>query len=211
MFHYFNSSKQNGFTVVELLVTIGIMMVITSTIVFNQSTYTDGVALSSSVDNVSLSLFQAQAYGVSVKETETGSDDFSAAYGISFNIDGTVFNKNYIFFVDKEVNNKRYDYIGVWSDCTVGLECLEKNTLLGKNYISSICVVRTSGPEMCSSVARVDISFVRPNTDAIITFFNNGGSIYTLPNTIGAKIYITYPGGPTKSVLVYNTGQISVQ
>jgi hypothetical protein len=204
-----------GFTVAEMLTSLALMTIILSTVLVGQSKYSDGVNLSNATDNVSLALFQAQVYGVSVKEASTGSQDFNSPYGVSFNrIDlstGNSTNQNYIIFTDRVVKNQRYDYTAWWGDCSSGSECLENNLLPGKSYISAFCIVRSNASEICGTANRVDVVFNRPNPDAIIKFYNLGGNPINTANVIGARIQITYPGGPTKSVVVYNTGQISVQ
>src|SRR6266481_8758790 len=77
--------SRRGFTLVELLVTIGITLVILGTLVFNQSHYSDSAALKNLADTIGLTVRQAQVYGVSVKEFNTGSNNFSSAYGVDFN------------------------------------------------------------------------------------------------------------------------------
>ena len=67
-----------------------------------------------------------------------------------------------------------------------------------------------SAADICT-VGRVDISFARPNTEAQILFFNNGGQLFNPANMKGAKIVLESSGGLTRLVTVYATGQISVQ
>lgn len=215
MSHFFKIKKNKGFTVAEMLTSLAIMTIILSTVIVGQSKYSDGVNLSTAADNVSLALFQAQVYGVSVKEASTGSRDFNSPYGVSFNrIDlstGNSTNQNYILFTDRVLKNQRYDYVNWWGDCSSGSECVEKNLMPGKSYIQEFCIIRRNAAEVCGTANRVDIVFNRPNPEAIIKFYNLGGNPINMANVIGAKIKITYSGGPTKSVVVYNTGQISTQ
>jgi type II secretory pathway pseudopilin PulG len=219
MYHFFKPKKirdiTRGFTVVELLTSIGIMLIITSAVLFNQSTYTAGAALASSADSISSTLFQAQVYGVSVKEASTGSNDFSSLFGVSFNrVDlytGNITNQNYILFTDKVLKNQSYDYVNWWGDCSSGSECIENNLMPGQNYIKTFCILRSNAAELCGTVNRVDVMFKRPNLEAIMKFYNLGGNPVIMSNVIGVRIEISYPNGPSKSVVVYNTGQISVQ
>lgn len=197
-----------GFTLIELLVSIGIMAVILTVVVSKQSIYMDSAALSNLADEISLTISQAQAYGIGVKEFSPGSSEFSASYGLTFSLLGSGSNSAYLSFADRNGNNI---YDGNWS-CSIEStsECLERIDISRGNYIESLCVVRTSDADICN-IGRVDISFARPNTEAQLKFFNNGGQSYNPSGIKGARIVLESPGGLSRSVVVYTTGQISVQ
>lgn len=204
-----NFKDSAGFSLIEFIVSIGIVLVILSIVVSNQSTYTDGIALSNLADEISSTISQAQTYGVGVRELTPGI--FSAAYGLTFSLRSfpSGSNKDYIYFADKIPKNGIYD--GDWS-CPTGdsSECLLKTPILQNNIISDICVVRSVGADQCS-VGRVDVSFTRPTPEPRLLFFNQGGESLNLPNTIGARIELRSPAGAERSVTVYNTGQITAQ
>src|SRR3989344_1854050 len=206
MSHYFRNNR--AFTLIELLVTITIVTVILTIVVLNQSTYTDTAALSNLADEIGLTVSQAQAYGIGVKEFSPGTSNFSASYGLTFSLLSTGSNKAYLSFADRDGN---YIYGGDWS-CPVGgaSECLSKSDISRGNYIESICIVRTAGADLCD-VGRADIVFARPSTEDQTVFFNNGGQQYSPANIKGARIVLKSPHGSTRSVVVYETGQISVQ
>ncbi len=199
----------DGFTLIELLVSLGIVTVILSVVLLNQNAYTDGAALSILADELSLTVSQAQAYGIAVRELTPGSSNFSASYGLTVSLLGSGSPYAYLFFADRN-NNKLYD--GDWS-CPVGgaSECLEKVAISRGNFVDSLCVVVTSGADQCDTLKRIDVSFLRPDTVAQLTFFNSSGAVFTPSNMRGAKIVLKSPGGLTKSVIVYETGQVSVQ
>ena len=201
--------KSRGFSLVEVLVSLSIITVILTVIVLKQSSYVDSAALSNLADEISLSLSQAQAYGIAVKELTPGSSDFSASYGLAFSLLSDGSNINYIFFADRNNNNI---YEDGWScPLAAASECLEKTAISRGNYIDDICIVRTSGDDQCGSARRVDINFERPETSSHLTFFNNGGQTMSVQNLKGAKIVLKSPAGLSRSVVVYTTGQISVQ
>ena len=202
------SKGDRGLTLIELLVSISIISVILTVIILNQSTYVDSIALSNLADEISSTISQAQAYGVGVKEFSPGLSEFSASYGLTFSLLGSGSASDYLSFTDRN-SNKIYD--GDWS-CPVGgtSECREKVPITRGNYIESLCVVRTSGADICE-VGRVDISFARPSTEAQMLFFNLGGESFNPANIKGAKIVLRSPGGLARSVVVYSTGQVSVQ
>jgi prepilin-type N-terminal cleavage/methylation domain-containing protein len=207
------SNRKRGFTLAELVVTMGIVVTILTIVLLNQSNYTDGAALGGLTDEVSSAVTQAQVYGISVKELGTGSNDFSASYGVEFRLPeaGGTYDA-YILFADRlngGVKNMQYD--SGWSCPTDSLsECLSKIPITRGNKIKEICTIRTGGNDICN-IDKVDISFARPATEAQIKFFNNGGNPYSPANIVGVKITFESPKGLNKSVLVYTTGQVSVE
>jgi hypothetical protein len=178
-------------------------------IVLNQSTYSSSSTLNSLADSIGLSISEAQIYSVSVKQTTPGSSNFSSAYGVEFNVvSGVGTNDAYISFAD--INNSS-TYDSGWS-CPVsaGTECLTKTTLPKGYTISSLCEIPASGGENCN-VKRADVSFYRPNTDARIVYYDNTNTPVSFSNTKGLRITLTPPTGHSVSVVVYNTGQVSIQ
>lgn len=206
---FYSRNNNKGFTLIELIVSISIVAVILTVVLLNQSTYTDSLALTNLADEVSLTISQAQAYGIGVKEFIPGSNQFNYSYGLSFSLLNPIgFNKKiYLYFVDR--NNDNF-YNGD-NTCPVGgsSECLEKFDITRDNYIYSLCVVMALGAEDCN-VGRVDVSFKRPKTEAQFIFFNTSGIAFSPPNLLGARIVLKSPSGANRSVIVYNTGQISV-
>lgn len=202
-------SESKGFTLVELLITVSILAVILSVILTNQSKYTDRIALTNLADDIGLSISEAQVYSIGVKESGTGSNEFSNAYGVVFSLLGSGSNNSLISFADRNAN-KIYD--GDWSCQTGGAEeCLKKIEISKGNLIESICSIEISGAEACD-VGRVDISFIRPNTEAqllIFDAFGNPPSPNPPTNLAGVRINFTSPGGAVTSVAVYKTGQVS--
>lgn len=210
-FKNFINTRTRGFTLAEMMVSISIIVVILTVVLSNQSTYTDGASVNRLADEIGLSISEAQAYGIGVRQLSPGSDDFSASYGIAFSLIQPEFATSYIFFADTDAD---LVYGGSW-DCPDTGSCGEyqnKTDITGGNSITSICEIRDNDTEMCS-VSRVDVSFVRPDTTANIMFFNNGGSLFSpQPSNIkGAKIVVTSPKGTEKNIIIYKTGQVSIQ
>lgn len=179
-----NPHSQSGFTLVELLVSVGIFTLITTVAVFNNAQFNGNVVLSNLAYEVALSVRQAQFYGIVVKQSSTNT--FDAGYGINFN---TATPASYILFEDKPTPNKVYD----------AGEALETYVMRKGNFISKICLSQSGS---CSSYSSVDISFIRPNPDA---FIRNAGTNYSK-----AEICVSSPSGNKRKVIVESTGQISV-
>lgn len=211
----FYSRHKKGFTLIELLVTITIVTVILGVVLSNQSTYTDSAALSNLADQIGLTVSQAQAYGIGVKGFTPGANEFNASYGLTVSLLGSGSPTTYIFFADRGTPSGNQIYDGTWACPKGGAsdECVEETNISRGNYIYELCRVRNdiNNPYQCD-LGRVDISFTRPSPEANITFIDNGGSVMgSDPEFIGARIGLRSPKGATRSVIVYYTGQISVQ
>ena len=182
------------------------MLVVISVVFFNQSGYLDSAALSNLADDISSKSVQSQAYGIAVKELAPGSANFSVAYGLPFSLLSSGSNTAYIYFADQN-GNAVYD--GGWGSCTP--ECLEETAILRGNYIEDLCIIRSSGGDQCNNAKRADITYLRPALLARISFFNNGGQQFNPSNAIGVRVKLKSPGGLSRSVAIYQSGQVSVQ
>jgi type II secretory pathway pseudopilin PulG len=193
---------------VELLVSVAIITVIMTIVIVNQSRYSEATVLSNTASSLALAAREAQVYGVSVREVSAGSNEFTAGYGLEFNLSGGS-NDAYIGFADRGTKNYLYD--SGWS-CPVGglSECLYKTTLQSNLVISAICSIDTSNNEDCT-LSRADVTFVRPDTDAHLVLYSSSGFELSTANIKAVRIKITTPSNVTRSVYMYTTGQISIQ
>jgi prepilin-type N-terminal cleavage/methylation domain-containing protein len=207
--------NHKGFTLIELLVSVAIIGMITAVIMFNQSSFSDRLALSNTVSDIELEIRQSQVYGVSVREFASTPGEFTLAYGASFIIGGTgSSNSSFISFADKKNPTANGYYDTPTATCTPDAmtECLRRTNFTHGNIITKLCVIQSNGASECSpSVGRIDITFLRPNPDARIAFFNSAGTQISYPNHLGARIELRSPKGVFSSVVVSTAGQISVE
>lgn len=191
------------------MVTLSIIALISTIVVRSQSSYTQAAALTNLSDEIASRIVQAQIYGIAVRERTPGSADFSGSYGLSMSLLSGGSNTAYLSFIDKN-GNQIYD--GSW-DCEMGgaAECLEKVDIQRGNYIHQFCVIRSTGGEICGTAERADISYARPFIEARIRLFDSGGQVYSPPNMIGVKIVLKSETDLSRSVSVYQSGQISSQ
>ncbi len=191
-----------GFTLTEIMISLSIVTVIMASVLFDYSTFNDNLALSSAGQEIAVTIRQAQTYGLNVRETGVSSGQFNSAYGIHFDVADPT---HYYLFADNNSNNK-YD---AGSGCGVsGTECVSMETLRGNVRIFFICDAVNC--PINASVKMVDITFLRPDTDAIIYFSDISGSIILGPHTSGRVILIS-PKGKYSAITVESTGQILVQ
>lgn len=179
-----------GFSIIELLVVVMIFTVISSVILANHSKFNSSVLLGSVAYDMALSIRQAQVYGVS---TQHFSGQFQIGYGIHYS-NAT----SYVLFADIN-RNQKYD---------VGTDSIVQTYTLGQGHsIKRFCGIKTDSTMDCSdspsAITHIDIGFLRPSPDAVMTSDNPG--VYS-----GAIITVQSGSGETRSVSIVSTGQISV-
>lgn len=194
-----------GFTLVELLVSISIMSLISTVIIYNHQKFNDNLEITNLSYEVALALRQAQIYGVSTKEFKEGTTEeerFNTPYGIYFNV--RTYPTSFIFFADKDKDGR---YIGSGATCvsSAGDVCLEKTNIGKGNRILEICELDSANNWECDG-NRLDTAFItfqRPEPDARLKV--NGGV-----DPIAVKICLVSPQDRIKEIVVYPTGQISI-
>ncbi len=202
----------------ELLVVVGVMGLITSVVVYNQSTFNDTISVDTVIADIDLELRQAQVYGVSVREFAPETGEFNLAYGVSFDLSNDL---AFVSFADRGVLNRRYDGTHAYTtvegvavaQCSTSptSECTKVNIVPRGNRITRICVIQDVGSNSCTpNVDRVDITFRRPDPKADVFIFDGGGG-EQFPDSEGVRVEVTSPGGQTKGISIYRTGQISLQ
>ena len=182
--------NQKGFTLVELLVSIGIFSVITSIAVFNNAQFNSSILLTNLAYEVALSVRQAQVYGVTVKKDSE--DNFTSAYGVHFDLATPT-----TYFLFQDTNYNKYYDIG---DINIETFYLKKGS-----GITQFCVTPNDSSIACTSdgTSKLDVTFIRPTPDAWIKK-DNGAS------QSKADICIVSSQGIKRKVVVENSGQISV-
>ncbi len=192
--------NNDGFTLVELLVTIVIFVILTGIVLFNQSGFNNGIILKNLAYDIALNVKQVQTYGIAVKESQTQSGSIFSSYGIYFNLTN---NKNFILFAD---NDSSGGFNGNPS-CPVGdSECIQRYTISRGSYISKICI--GTEPSCPVQTQEMTIFFKRPNPDAIMRYVDNFGAVST--STFSRIIISSADNLATTSVIVTNAGQIYV-
>ena len=185
-----------GFSLVELLVTMGIMAIIMGALFLNYGAFTGRIDLENLAYEIAIVLRQAQVYGVAVKETKIGTEEFPI-YGV-----------NVEFLGDPDLGTKIFDLFadivppggdGQYNDPLQ--EHVETFTIERASYISAIRGCTSS----CVDLSRVAITFARPNLQAIFNTFPAGFFTHVEIEVRSARQDI-----PPRFVRVWNNGQIAV-
>jgi prepilin-type N-terminal cleavage/methylation domain-containing protein len=185
------STRFKAFSLIELLVAVSIFLIISMVILANHSRFNSSVLLSSLAYDVALSIREAQVFGLSVRQFESG---FQVGYGIRFNDPNS-----YVFFVDTNAN-KQYDD---------GVDSIVRSYTLGRGHtFLKFCGTNAIGVEKCSDsaspITHLDVVFLRPDPDAAIS--SNEPGFYS-----SGRVLVTSGNGETRSVEVASTGQVSVE
>jgi putative endonuclease len=203
----FASRKSSaGFTLVELMVSIGIMVMITLIAVSGRAQYDGSLLLTNLAYDISLSIREAQVYGVNVKKsnaTITG-DQFDASYGVNFS---TSPNDRYYLFADLN-ENRNYDG---------GDQLVRTYMIKNNNKIAGVC----AGAANCSpGSGTLNVTFHRPDPEACLSPGPVTGTAtstkYTLTCTEKtgnkqARITVSSANGlSTRCIKVSSAGHISV-
>ena len=200
-----------GFTLIEMLVSVAIVTIIMSVILYDYSTFNDNLALSSAGQEMAILIRQAQTYGLSVKGVSGANIDqqFNSAYGIDFNSSPTN-NNNIRYYVFADLNGDKDFDPSVDNKCGLGGgECIEKTNLRDGVIIEKVC--STGNGMTCvnpGSAQIMDITFKRPNPDAYFSFNDGRNTISGTYNS--GKIILLSPKGHRIIVTVESTGQVMV-
>src|ERR1035437_8782416 len=128
-----------GFTLVELMVTVGIFLFMTALVVAKYGSFNDGTLLTSMSYDVALTLRSAQSYGLNV-QSYNSQNLFNYPYGIHFS-SAAGSNNQMILFADVNVNNI-YD--------SADNPPITTYTLARGGDVKSVCVGTGPG-DLCSS------------------------------------------------------------
>ena len=194
-----------GFSLVELMVVIGLVTAISAVILFNQSAFQNSILLGILVYDVAISVREAQTYGISTRGTSASL--FTSAYGIHFSSNTNTTQVpsiiSYLLFADIAADDGLY---------VSGADQPVRTLSIQSGYkIEKLCMTISPNPEECSvpggQVWIADVSFKRPYPDARIKVDPGTGFVVAT----GLKVVLKSPKGDTRYVEILQTGQLSIQ
>jgi len=216
MFKNFKN-KNNGVTLVELMVVISIFAIISTTVLVDYRNFSSSVVTQNLADDIALSVRKAQSYAIGVRGS---SGSFNQGYGIHFansdfisGISGS--NKSFVLFSDMGAQNKQYDYNN--SSCGTpveGNECMEVLSINSANEISEIVLIDNNNEkEVVPQKGVADIVFIRPNPEPVFCYRSNIQSLSCVNKKITmVKIKVSSIADPSiyRIITISNNGQISI-
>jgi prepilin-type N-terminal cleavage/methylation domain-containing protein len=214
-----------GFTLVELIVTVGVFAVVTSITLANYPKFNSLTALTGLAQQIAIAVREAQVYGVAVKNSSSTASvvtqNIYPAYGIFFALDSanTTYGRSsaYSVFYDTVTGQGPAPYFRPIGDniFTAEVELVETTRINNGSSIIAICGVE-SGSSICTPATSANIVFRRPNPDAnIVVVTSNTTWPYSSPTLLNcSRVDISIQskdGAHTKVIQVYSSGQINVQ
>ncbi len=179
-----------GFTLIELVITVGIMIVVTTVVLFNYTTFNKRIKLEGVTQEIASIVRETQAYGIGNKVIAGTSN----SYGVHFD---TVNPYQVIVFFDDDGD-------GVYNS---GIDTIEETfTMQSSSRIAQICINQKAiTPDPCTyAILSIDVIYKRSDIYATI-----GGN----PTTSDAVIFFRSVGetaGGVK-VVIWKSGQVSVE
>ncbi len=201
--HTNSALLKKGFTLVELLVSIAIFVLITGLVLVKYSSFDGGILLTNLAYDVALTIREAQASALNVRETDLGSANFVAPYGAHFessDTDGA--NTVFYLYADQYPATKKPPGDNMFENTPSGDAVITKYQIKRGNKVKKLCA--GTSKDACTEVSSLDVVFLRPNPDARIAVNGNTGYTY-------ARITLSAPDDATKDIVVQVSGQISIE
>lgn len=227
------NSYKSGFTLIEMIVVVGIFGIITAITIYNYGKFNSSTLLTNLAYEVALEVRQAQVYSLGVRSSgavvgaDLDHESFENRFGTYFNIADT--QKGFLTFSDKNPG-------GIWGSCnddggayctvlscnTNNEECLSAVSFSSGVEVSELCVSPEgvdpvdldagvcSSSNSVSSVEKVGITFSRPNPEALIKTEDDSDADEVEPDR-NVGIIIEAKNGAKRAIIVRSTGQITVE
>lgn len=190
MFHSSNnligtqSARSRGFTLVELLISVAIIMILSLTLYAQQSKFDSSIYIKNTAQQIALAIRESQTYSVSSVGGSEGT------YGIHFSNNS----KEFTFFQDSNGD-------GIYASSTDKM--IKTHRLKGSNQIGNKSIVSNTNSYDCSTLT---ITFKRPNPEPTFrcdSNFRSGRAEIVLGDSNDNTV--------TKKIKVSATGQIQVE
>lgn len=210
-----------GFTLVEMIVVLAIIVIVTTIALLGQSSFNRSMVLTDTAYTIAFSVREAQSLGISSRAF-AGTQD--AGYGLHFANGAPTTYKLFADISPAAPGDTVYTVLcpghpnvvasnpeAKPGDCiqTLESEVVRTYSLNNGFRISSFCGRQSNGTQICngSSLDALDIIYLRPNTQSVITGVNGG--IRTA--LVDATIRVTSPDGlASRCIYVSKVGQVSV-
>ena len=187
--------KQEGFSLIELMVAVGIMTVINIMIFASYPEFSQKMALKRTSEEVALIARQAQAYALGIKKTASVGDNYFG-FGVHFDKNNK---KSLILFADSD-SDKTYDTGELFQEFKIGTG----------DYVSELQVCASGG--LCENAGSGALDVVYPRATSLASI-STGGIV--CDSCSYARVLIQSPRGNEaknkKYINIWISGQISVE
>jgi prepilin-type N-terminal cleavage/methylation domain-containing protein len=215
--HFFKTKHNSGFTLIELVVVVAIIVIVTGVILTNLPAFRSKISLDLIAEEVAITIRQAQVYGIGTREF--GQRNFPS-HGIFFSKDTP---ESFILFADVCGPNSRAVPDGVYQE--VADKCVADNVPIDPEtgvatekrevfeFHGGVLFSKVLGcaNNTCEELQEANVVFRRPDPEAV--FNPEGGSNGSGVGTFDHLIAVIHSpqaavGGQDRHVVIWNTGQI---
>lgn len=202
--------SRSGFTLVELIVAMGIMITIMGITLSNRPDAISRLALADEVSSANLLLRQSQLQGSSINSL----DGTYGGAGVYFD---RATSTKIIFFkdrVDQSIESALGVGDGVYSQVN-SLEFSNSLSLTRRNHVAKLCVSMSTSTLLCNEqntvpVQNLTVSFNRPSVEANI-YINNATDTKYTAGCVEFNGYKAPADGFIRSVFVYKSGMMETK
>jgi prepilin-type N-terminal cleavage/methylation domain-containing protein len=221
-------SPVRGFTLIELIVVIVIISVVTLIALLGHSNFDRSMLLTDAAYSLALGAREMQTFGLSSRTFDVGSGTYAANIAYGLHVNSTALN-SYLLFADTnrttgnpplsncvtgtDQNSPDYKRGNCMYETTSPADGIVQRYSFSRGFrISHFCGKKDSttycSTDGTSPLTTLDIVFMRPNTDAIMTGQRSGAGRVDFTS---AAIYLTTPdNSATRAVCFTRVGQVSV-
>ncbi len=189
----------HGFSLLELMVTIGISTVMSAIIFFNYPAFNSNVSLRRTADSIALTIREAQAYGLGVRQFSSGGG--FPGYGVHFDL---ITHKDFVLYADSNHNSIYDKGAGIGCGGVDITECFRNYTLTTEDQIVELRGY--VGNTIDRNLSSLNIVFLRPHPTVVIRTDDPQDQ----DKFDRASILVQSKGGEKRLIKVTAAGQISV-
>jgi type II secretory pathway pseudopilin PulG len=215
------TESNKAFTLVELMVSVGIFVLMTVLLIVKFGNFNQGVLLTNTAYDIALIMRTAQTFGLSVSNAaqDSGTSEFKYPYGVNVSTISSAPGANdsvknrVILFADSNPATTPPGPDGAYSSAAGAFDIPKQVYNLTRGaYVSSICIGASESdcPEInpVNNATNVSITFKRPDPKSLICGVSTGCSGNTFSKF--AKITISGSDGSQRYITVRENGQISI-
>lgn len=194
--------SQSGFSLVEMMVVIGIFTVITGVVLFNLPQFRDQTVLELIAQDMAITIRQAQVFGISTRAFSDKFPSHGAFFNLVDNAQLDPWKKSFVLFADVDGNDNNYSV--PTESCFSNDECVEQFNIQGPVEIKNLLACINGACNPISPGELLTVAFVRPNPEAVF--------LPPLPGLNKVKIRLQSTRNlQCRNVVVWITGQIYVE
>lgn len=216
-------NRRDGFTLVEMMVSIAIIAVMSAVVLFSQRDFQKKTEFNSVVTSLATEIRTMQTSGISSVRNPLNANDFSPRLGFHFQYNNPICSPSYcdpdqyIEYVDVGPEELLTD---IWFDAArpcgmpgVRLECYALNRLPPGHTFSKISAANNGVEQhyvfgdVVHSKPQLNITFQRPNPGSTIHY---GDPSVAPVEYDEARIEIMSPEGSTSTIHIFKSGQVYV-